>query len=678
MMNQRGGFRPGGGKGAQGRGGGGGGGGGGKFQNPANRRNQNPNVKGAPLSCPVCNFRCATMQNLRTHFQKTNHKPPGGDNDRRGNRRDSEAADAPEIIPDHIRRSVFLLKDYLHRADREPIIGLEQVVEYRLQTAPGKTDVKYYCEVCDSDGDLVAMMEHLTCYRHRKLSLMKAYPYVLKAPSGGKEDRTQFMKRMATEIEQEEGTKMYKMDPTVRTVPMMKSREKKKSKQKTRWNYEGDRQSRMKKALEYLESFDIDNDDEATTVTRLTEKLIAELKFHSDKLKEEALFPAKVARAKDVAMSIMQNAPRGRAQKNPLLKGPPEGRPGPPQADHDKPYWTPHPAFPDMENAPTDLMAKQGEQPDESKFFNKLKSLLSVLPQNSAPADSSQMKSKLLMLKSLLLDKKASQANASGNQLMHGGAPLAPDTASMSNPSLNQQMGMGQFGQNFMGENVPGEQNSLIQMAALLQNSQMNPNVFMSDNQNFQNMEFMDMGNSSVMPMDQMGYQEPYVKQQLGFDNIQSSEDFGYDGRMAGNFGNNSTSQYEGYAAEPAPYTRVSLSPSIQRSGEERFRDDGHRRDSRRDRRPDDARPGYGGRRSFEEPAWAEKERDTCYGKRVKLDGDRRRSHSSERGRRRRDGEDGGGSKGPNLSIDLLKRIRGKDLFTVSAILSEYSESHSQ
>ncbi|CAI9536981.1 unnamed protein product [Staurois parvus] len=615
----------------------------------------------------------------------------------RANQRDADPAPGLGTVPDHIRRSVFILKDYVHRTDREPIVGLDYVLEYRLQDQAGKSETKYFCEICEMDSDLMTMMEHLGCYRHRKLYLMKAYPYVLKAPSSSKEDRTQFMRRMAMEIEREEGTKMYKSDPTVRMTPM-KSKNTQQSKRKSRWDYEGDRQKRMKKALEYLDSFEIDNDSEATTVTRLTEKLIAELKYHSDKLKEEALFPAKVAKAKNIAMSIMQKAPRQQnpGQKNPGLKGAPENikqnmaMPGGPQPTSDSRYWPPNPAFPQRphgmenpQNAKFNSEPQTGQVPEESKFFKKLKSLLSAVPQNSTQVpDDEQMHSKLMMLKALLSDKRASLQNTQGNQLPLQGTSMMQDMAGTENVFMNQHnANMGQFGQNVMmqmasmAQNAPANQNSLMQMAALLQNRQMN--AFLPENQDIQNQEYFPMDNSSGMPMDQSAYQQPYMEQQPGFPNIpQSQEGFGYDDPMAGNYGNNNMGQYNDFTSEQAPYTRVSLSPSKQRSEGERFRGNSYDRDSRQEYRSHESRSRDGGRsgRSLDEPAWAERERNMPYGKRTRLGSDHTPKESTD-GKKRRSDDRGSLDMGAgNLSVDLLKRIRGKDLFTVSAILSEYAD----
>lgn len=371
---------------------------------------------------------------------------------------------------------------------------------------------------------------------------------------------------------------------------------------------------------------------------------------------------------------------------------------GPPQPTNDNQYWPPNPAFPQrpqgMENPQAAKFSSgpQTEQPpEESKFFKKLKSLLSAVPQNSTQMpDDEQMHSKLMMLKALLSDKRASLQNAQPNQFPLQGAPVMPDWASTEKVFMNQYAAnAGQFSQNAMMEmasmvqNAPANQNSLMQLAALLQNRQMNANPMFPENQNIQNQEYFPMADSSMMPMDQSAYQQPYMEQQPfmeqqqpGFANIpQSGEGFGFGEPMEGNFGNN-MGQYNDFTAEQVPYTRVSLSPSKQRAESEKFRDNSFDRNSRREFRSQETRSKQGGQnsRSLDDPARAERERDLPYAKRTRLDNDRMPKERPDRRKRNSDERGPIDAGAGNLSVDLLKRIRGKDLFTVSAILSEYAD----
>ncbi|CAH2283717.1 Hypothetical predicted protein [Pelobates cultripes] len=206
-------------------------------------------------------------------------------------------------------KRIQFLKDYMKQADREPIIGSEYVTEYRVQTKPDKFETKYKCEICDLETDLLPLIEHLTGFRHRRLYVAKEYPYVLKAQFPSK-DRAQFLKRMALEIEREEGTKMYKIDPATKLESLLTLQiPEKEAEKKSRWDVvEKNREQRIKKALEYLENFDIESESESTIVTNLTQKLTAALKEYNTVTKEKALFPVKLAKAKDVALAIMQHS----------------------------------------------------------------------------------------------------------------------------------------------------------------------------------------------------------------------------------------------------------------------------------------------------------------------------------------------------------------------------------
>lgn len=124
----------------------------------------------------------------------------------------------PGMVPDHIRRSLTVLQDYINTKEREPLIGLEYILEYHVQVRFDKMDIKYYCEICEMDSSVIPMVDHVCGFKHRKLYVAKEYPYVLKALFKVKEDKAVFMRRIAMEIEQEEGIKMYKTDYLIRMV----------------------------------------------------------------------------------------------------------------------------------------------------------------------------------------------------------------------------------------------------------------------------------------------------------------------------------------------------------------------------------------------------------------------------------------------------------------------------
>ncbi|XP_077326434.1 uncharacterized protein LOC143961128 [Lithobates pipiens] len=664
------------------------------------------------------------------------------------------------VVPEHIRRSVYLLKDYLPIKDREPIIGLEYVMEYRVQIREARVEIKYFCELCEMDSGVVPMLDHLCGFKHRKMFVAKEYPFVLKALFSSKEDRALFMRRMAVEIEEEDGIKMYKSDPVVRMVPMMnvKSTEAKKSKRKTRWDPEGERQKKMKQVLKILDSFVIGDDDEAATVTRLLQKVTSVVKFHTDKLKEQALFPIKVARAQNVATTFVKSAIRARlAEQNifPLLElGNISlhtlGRPYHP--NDKKPFSLPNPIPQRIQGAPNFQLNRNPQMPlaqansdleieetdEDIEFFKQLIALLDLLPESPTPTASSKMDSEILMLQSYLLDN-ANLENAPANQLTQAG-PLTQGLASMGKVSPYQQLNrsasikpaaVAQFSPNLsmpmasvaqsapLVENTQADQNLLLQMVELIQGRKPNVNASLLEKQNLQNRECIETVNSSAVIMAQTAHRPPFMERQPGFVTAsRSNKEFGLEQPMAGKykstnkrpfddaakstgFRSNESKRnlfadmsskssvynrdwdepsysnipkkganraYDDFRAEQAPLSRVSLPPNIQRLENERLQDIAFERDLR-------ARPNYGGlsSRSFDDPA---RERDMPFGKRAKLDSDFATPRNTDWGERYPD-ERGSTDTGiPNLSADLLKKIRGKDLFTVSAILSEYTESN--
>ncbi|XP_040202414.1 uncharacterized protein LOC120933326 [Rana temporaria] len=666
------------------------------------------------------------------------------------------------VVPEHIRRSVYVLKDYLPIKEREPIIGLEYVMEYRVQIREARVEIKYFCELCEMDSAVVPMLDHLCGYKHRKNYVAKEYPFVLRALFSSKEDRALFMRRMAVEIEEEDGVKMYKNDPIVRMVPMMnvKSTEAKKSKRKTRWDPEGERQKKMKQVLKILDSFVIGDEDEAATVTRLLQKVTSVVKFHTDKIKEQSLFPVKVARAQNVATTFVKNAIRARlAEQNifPLLElGNISlhtlGRPFHP--DDLKPMRTlnatlaqrlqgpplikakPNPQMP-LPQANTDV--EIDETDEDIEFFKQLVALLELLPEDpttTTTTTSSKMDSEILLLQSFLRDN-ANLENAPANQLMQA-VPLTQNLASMGNVTPFQQLNIAaatnpaavaQFTPNVLMpmapvvqnptlvENAQADQNLLLQMVELLQGKNPIVNTSLLENQNLQKRECIETVNRSAVMVEPTAHRPPFMDTLVT--TSRGNEGFGFERPMAGKFENTNKRQYDdsdksaGYRsnepkrnlfadmssntgvrkrkwdvpffipkkgenrAEQAPFTRVSLPPpNIQRLENERLQGIGYERDLRPDYRSHEARPNFGGlgSRPLDDPAWAGRERDMPFGKRAKLDSGFATTRNADWGGRYPEERGSIDTGAPNLSADLLKMIRGKDLYTVSAILSGYTK----
>ncbi|KAM9308494.1 uncharacterized protein PAF06_012704 [Gastrophryne carolinensis] len=639
------------------------------------------------------------------------------------------SASVPSGIPGRIKRAIRDLSDYMERRDREPLLGLEFVVEYRVSAGPNSlVDVKYYCETCDLHADLVPMIEHLSGSKHRKFYLARCYPYVLKAPPSSKEDRNQFLRRMALEIEQAEGVRQFKREPSVRYGPGAVANAKAAvSSRRSRWEADGARQARMAKALEYLETFEIDNEGEAGEVTRLTNKLTSELKNYSEKLKQQVLFPEKVARAKDVASSIMQRSAPPQSKVNPA---PPArlnqdftknagllGAPPPARSQFAPPYAQPA--------APA-----SAEKNDDSEFVHKLKNLLTALPGGNPGSmdDDAAMAKKLMMLKSLL-DKKTDNLPA-GQQL------------SGADHSFNQQFNTYMANRNLMGMpmmpppmmppmGMPPPMIPPMGMPPAMMPPGMIPGVMPPVIPSLipaLNQKAMPVMTPAMMPpMNPAMVPPPIITKPVPDTSVAAAMVPEQSQSVSGasdappvtkekqeQFLQMLTllkSRQKELAEEPdqapadRPYTRRALSPEGTRAEGDRFGD------FDRERGPS------GRRRGFDDPM---QERDAMFEKRRRMDD---RGDAPPRGRDDRElppprgmddrglppsrsrgdrgypsrgmddrghppprGRDDRGHPPPhgreereepplaNLSADLLKRIRGKDMFTVSAILSEYAD----
>ncbi|XP_063778956.1 uncharacterized protein LOC134927837 isoform X46 [Pseudophryne corroboree] len=662
----------------------------------------------------------------------------------------------PGTLAEHIGSSIFFLKDYMHRTDREPLIGLQYVLEYKVRTKANRIEPRYVCELCNLKTDVVPMVEHLAGFKHRKLYLTKEYPYVLKAPDS-KESWSQFVRRMALEIEREEGSKMYKVDNTVR---MESKTPAKQPNRKTRWDIEGNQSQRMNKALEYLESFEIDNDSEAMTATGLSSKLTADLKLCSERKKEGALFPVRDARAKDVAMSQMQNVSGERrtfqnpVQQNPMLNMPPQFNRGPPETNTmqdglrgpnmhriDQTKMTPNASVPqkpqqfpfgpsnrthNIQNlsvpnttgSAQKYETAQSNQNDQStgdlQFMNKLKELIHYLPQNTSSTENVPMNPKLMMIKSLLLDQTPS------SNLSQQVAALTQDIGNTDKGSLNQQLMLRTSHNSTTMENVllakntlsvenpQRNQTSLMQMAGGMQDPQytgnvpMNKNLMSNLNQSVPNQQGGQVGSSSMMQMNQDAYQKQNLYTQPEYAGAsQNYGNFGYDRSVEGNYlsqaepyvsryddivesgihrANEQTrtpysemsyesgmhgrkwnepsyrspsAQVAGTSRERAPYTRVSLSPNYMA--------------------PASNTHEMYNLKPFDLPEWGDRESDILHSKRARLDMDHIPQHYSED--YYRESHQPYGMHTAGLSEDIKDRLRGKDSFTVSAILSEYADS---
>ncbi|KAM4705707.1 uncharacterized protein WCC33_010512 [Rhinophrynus dorsalis] len=688
----------------------------------------------------------------------------------------------------------------MNKADREPLVGLEYVLEYRGPTKLGRIGTRYKCELCRSDRELEPMLAHLCGFKHRKAFLAKEYPFVLKAPSSKNEDRAQFFRRMALEIEQEDGLKMYKIDPSTKlesllTLEIPPPKPPKVRNKKTRWE---NLEIRVKKALEYLENFEIETDAETTTVTDLTQKLTEGLKAYNFRKRQETLFPARVAKAKDVAMSIMQNELKRRdtnskpAQPNnvpldmtpenimlkqnmimqglipppvlpphlipppmvpppmvpppmvppPMMPPPMMPLPIPPNVGPQAPAVLPHFGV-SVQGAngaltnqtPHSVTAPQSNlNTDDDQFFQRLIKLLSALPQNTQGADDMLMSSKLMMLKSMLLDKTHGTDNVQLNQQMMtqiasltNGADLMKLMAASqnfpitSNTPLNQHLMMLMASQNSRMDNVLYNQRLMMQIAENAENMENIPlSELMLMGQNTENIypgvfdpnmhaeqDYVDTsqfyGDAGYdLINNQASYNAQYNSDaadlltysadgtpQIQYGDVQCESDL-YLGNSAWDSSCvdpvmtqvvDPSYPYDEYAEEPpiASYTRVTLSPKFTDTPlSTENKDISGKRFSmgRPNVFSDERRQGHGPQK-MRSDSKVHRTRSR-FSEKYSADGERAGGHSSLSHRsfeRSTEEEELLDEKTAGLSADILKRIRGKDLFTVSAILSEYAES---
>ncbi|XP_063778962.1 uncharacterized protein LOC134927840 isoform X2 [Pseudophryne corroboree] len=659
----------------------------------------------------------------------------------------------PGTLDEHIRKSIFYLKDYMRRKDREPLIGLEYVLEYKVRKG-NKVVPKYICELCKHDTEVVSMVLHLTGYKHKHLYLKTEYPYIFYVPPNRREDQSQFVRRMALEIDREEGIKMYKVDKTVRVQSKTPAKQ---SKRKTRWGTEdGQSKTRMNKALEYLDSLKIDNDREALAITLLTNKLTSDIKICTEKIKEGAVFLVKVARAQHVAMGLMQTVSGARKTfQNPMLTKPPQINRGPLETNTmqdglrgpnmhriaqtkmtpnasvpQKPQQFPFVPSNQTQNIQNLSMLNQNDPSTEDlEFMKKLMELLNFLPENTLSTENVEIDSELMMLKSLLLDQTLS-SDLSQEQMMMQIAALTQDAGNTDMGSLNQQLmtlmtshnsadmenvlldqqmmtQMASMSKNTLSlENPQLNQNLLMQMAGGMQDPQNTGNVLMNLmsnlNQSVPNQQGGQVGSSSMMQMNQ----DADLKQNLNTlpEYAGASQNYGnvgYDRSVEGNYLSQAdpyVSQY-GDIAESGihkaneqtrtPYSELSYesgmhgrkwnessyrSPSAQVAGTSRER----ARYRRVSLSPDYMAPASNTRelynsKQFDLPEWGDRESDILHSKRARLDMDHIPPRYSED--YYRESRQPYGRRTADLSEDIKDRLRGRDSFTVSAILSEYADS---
>ncbi|XP_067147231.1 uncharacterized protein [Apteryx mantelli] len=205
-----------------------------------------------------------------------------------------------------LTKDITCLKDFMRDPKREePLVGLEHVVEIRFE---GRKEPHYECKLCGFNTEMAPMIEHLSGYKHRRAYISKEFPDKMKRKTTDvKECKVSFLRRIAGEIEKTEGLKMYKIEGYIRpSTSRAEWANKEKcfagsatckerrsgqecdapSKKKARWEDDYKHVNdpvQKQKALEFLETFHITSDSEATLVIHITQELTEALKAFCEK-----------------------------------------------------------------------------------------------------------------------------------------------------------------------------------------------------------------------------------------------------------------------------------------------------------------------------------------------------------------------------------------------------------
>ncbi|XP_067147230.1 uncharacterized protein [Apteryx mantelli] len=218
--------------------------------------------------CEVCKVPCMSSISLQSHYRGAKH-------------RKKEKALRPKTVylKRGLTKDITCLKDFMRDPKREePLVGLEHVVEIRFE---GRKEPHYECKLCGFNTEMAPMIEHLSGYKHRRAYISKEFPDKMKRKTTDvKECKVSFLRRIAGEIEKTEGLKMYKIEGYIR--PSTSPPSKKKARWEDDYKHVNDPVQKQK-ALEFLETFHITSDSEATLVIHITQELTEALKAFCEK-----------------------------------------------------------------------------------------------------------------------------------------------------------------------------------------------------------------------------------------------------------------------------------------------------------------------------------------------------------------------------------------------------------
>uniref|UniRef100_A0A8C3R4R6 C2H2-type domain-containing protein n=1 Tax=Cyanoderma ruficeps TaxID=181631 RepID=A0A8C3R4R6_9PASS len=233
--------------------------------------------------CEVCKVYCTGAVSLQSHYRGAKHRKR-----EKAVRRKTFYCSSAVIqvskknrVLKRVKRAfkgyITCLKDFMNDPRREePLIGLEHVVEMRFE---GRKEPRYECRLCGCNTEVAPMIEHLSGYKHRREYISKEFPDKMRQrPTDIKKCKVSFLRRIAEELEETEGLKMYQIEGFER--PAISAPLKKEARLED--DYEND-PVRKQKALEFLETFHITSDSEATLVVHITQELMEALKAFCEK-----------------------------------------------------------------------------------------------------------------------------------------------------------------------------------------------------------------------------------------------------------------------------------------------------------------------------------------------------------------------------------------------------------
>ncbi|KAH0627125.1 hypothetical protein JD844_002539 [Phrynosoma platyrhinos] len=181
------------------------------------------------------------------------------------------------VVKKPLSKNIRSLKDFMKDPNREePLIGLEYVLEVRFK---GRRSPFYECQLCQFNTEMAPMIQHLTGQKHRKIYLKKHYPDKVKRnPNEDKEEKIQFFRRIARDVEKIEGLKMYKREGFERPSEPSAS-----AKKKASLIFLQNDPVLREKAMEYMKDFEITSDKEAALVISIAQSLSEALKDFCEK-----------------------------------------------------------------------------------------------------------------------------------------------------------------------------------------------------------------------------------------------------------------------------------------------------------------------------------------------------------------------------------------------------------